>query len=61
MRVSVVMTTYNGAGVVERQMDSLVEQDYPIHEVLIFDDCSRDDTVKIIREYIEAHHLMHWR
>lgn len=54
-KVSVVMCTYNGAKYIREQLDSIINQTYPIFEIIIQDDCSTDDTVDIIREYTETH------
>ncbi len=51
LSVSVVMCTYNGATYLRQQLDSLVAQTYPLHELLIFDDVSSDGTAEILREY----------
>ena len=40
--VSVVMCTYNGEKFLREQLDSIVQQSYPIHELLIQDDQSTD-------------------
>lgn len=53
-KVSVVMCTYNGAKYIREQLDSIINQTYPIFEIIIQDDCSTDETVEIIREYIES-------
>lgn len=49
--VSVVMCTYNGEKFLREQLDSIVQQSYPIHELLIQDDGSTDHTVGIVRDY----------
>ena len=51
-RVSVVLCTYNGEKYIREQLESIVSQTYPIHELLIQDDCSTDATPLIIEEYI---------
>ena len=56
-KISVVMTTYNGEKYVIEQLNSIVEQTRQPTEVLIFDDCSSDNTVNIIRSYIKEKHL----
>lgn len=53
--VSVVMCTYNGAKYLREQLDSILNQTYPIYELIVQDDCSTDDTVKILREYKEKY------
>jgi glycosyltransferase involved in cell wall biosynthesis len=50
--VSVVMCTYNGAQYLREQLDSILQQTYPIQELIVQDDCSTDNTVAIVREYM---------
>lgn len=61
MKISVVMTTYNGQKYIISQLDSLLHQTRQPDEVLIFDDKSSDDTVMIIRNYISLHHPDNWK
>lgn len=49
--VSIVMCTYNGEQFLREQLDSILAQTYPIHELIIQDDCSTDHTADIVREY----------
>ena len=56
-RVSVVLCTYNGEKYIREQLESIVSQTYPIHELLIQDDCSTDATPLIIEEYKEKYPL----
>lgn len=49
--VDVVMGTYNGEKYLREQLDSIVSQTYPIHRLIVQDDCSTDNTVAILREY----------
>lgn len=48
--VSVAMTTYNGEKYVEKQIKSILNQSHSIDELIICDDCSSDETVKIIEQ-----------
>ena len=50
-KVSIVMCTYNGEKYLKEQIDSILNQTYPLEELIIQDDCSTDSTVDIIREY----------
>lgn len=50
-RVSIVMCTYNGEKYLAGQLDSILSQTYPLHEILIQDDGSSDGTVQIIEDY----------
>ena len=49
--VSVVMCTYNGEKYLREQMDSILAQTYPIHEIIVCDDYSTDGTMNILQEY----------
>ena len=55
LTVSVVMCTYNGEQFLREQMDSILAQDYPLHEIIVQDDRSTDDTWDILQTYAKAH------
>jgi len=48
--VTIFLPTYNEEIFIERKLDNLLEQTYPIHEILIYD-CSTDKTPTIIQKY----------
>lgn len=48
MIVSVVLCTFNGARFLEEQVESILQQTYPIAELIISDDASTDATPDII-------------
>lgn len=50
--VVVLVSTYNGSKYLREQLDSILEQSYPV-DVLIRDDGSSDDTISIIEEYMD--------
>ncbi len=56
IEVSVLMCTYNGASYLRKQLDSILNQTYPISKIIIVDDCSRDNTIEIIKEYQRENH-----
>ena len=60
MRISIAMTTYNGADYLLEQLESLRTQSLMADEVIIVDDCSTDNTVDLIDMYIQKYHLDHW-
>ena len=45
------MATYNGQKYLKCQLDSIIQQTYRNWQLIIRDDCSKDNTVKIIQEY----------
>jgi glycosyltransferase, group 2 family protein len=53
--VSIVLCTYNGEKYVREQIDSLLAQSYPIHEIIIQDDGSTDQTWEILQSYASKH------
>jgi glycosyltransferase involved in cell wall biosynthesis len=57
MKISVAMATYNGEKYIVEQLESIRTQTMPVDEVRICDDCSTDDTVKVVREYLKEHGL----
>ena len=61
MKISVVMTTYNGEKYIIEQLDSIAKQSLFPDEVCIFDDCSTDNTVKIIASYIKNNCLENFK
>ena len=50
--VSIIITSYNRADLVGKAIGSAIEQDYPNLEIIITDNCSTDESEKVIREYI---------
>lgn len=51
VRVSICMATYNGAGYLREQMDSIMVQLQPEDELIISDDHSTDETMSILASY----------
>lgn len=49
--VSVLMATFNGAQFLQEQVESILSQTYSPIEFIVFDDCSTDDTLRILEEY----------
>lgn len=59
--ISLVMATYNGEQFIVEQLDSIRIQTLLPDEVLIFDDCSVDNTVSIVENYIKENSLHNWK
>jgi glycosyltransferase involved in cell wall biosynthesis len=51
--VSVALCTYNGAAYLEQQLSSIVAQSYKNIEIIIVDDGSSDDTISIVKRFLE--------
>jgi glycosyltransferase involved in cell wall biosynthesis len=51
--VSIAVCTYNGEKFLIEQLDSLLGQSYRNIEIIVVDDCSKDHTLNILKQYEE--------
>lgn len=51
--VSIITPVYNGAQFIGATIESVLSQTYSHWELLITDDCSSDDTVHVVEEYVK--------
>jgi glycosyltransferase involved in cell wall biosynthesis len=51
MNVSIIIPNYNHAPYLKQRIDTVLAQTYQDFEVVILDDCSRDNSREIIKEY----------
>ncbi len=51
MKLSVSMITFQGAAYLKAQMDSILGQSIPVHEIIVCDDGSTDGTREILAAY----------
>lgn len=58
--VSVVITTYNGEKYIIDELESICNQTVKPDYVLISDDCSKDNTVALVKQFIENNKLANW-
>ena len=54
MMISIAMTTFNGDSFLEEQLGSISKQTQLPDELVISDDCSTDNTIKIIEDFISS-------
>lgn len=57
MKISIVMSSYNGSENIAEQLDSLRTQTRKPDEVIVCDDRSTDETPELVAEYIRKHSL----
>jgi glycosyltransferase involved in cell wall biosynthesis len=55
--VTVFVGCYNQSRFVEECLDSVKRQTYPNLQVIIFDDCSKDNSVAVIDSWLKMHRL----
>lgn len=48
--VTVIIPVYNGERFIRRSLDSVLKQTYPLHQVIVIDDGSKDSTREIVAE-----------
>ena len=59
--VGVIVIAYNGEDYILKQLKSIKDQSLTPNCVLIFDDCSMDNTVPIIKNFIKEYELQNWK
>ncbi|MBL8013011.1 MAG: glycosyltransferase [Candidatus Omnitrophica bacterium] len=50
-KISIIMPTYNGSKYIRQSIESCLNQTYQNIELVIIDDCSKDETPEIIKSY----------
>lgn len=53
--VTVIVPNYNHAPYLARRLDSIYAQNYPAFDVILMDDCSSDDSRKVLADYAARH------
>lgn len=56
--VEILLAVYNAEKYLPEMLDSIYNQDYTDFLITVSDDCSKDNTVKILNEYKEKHGKM---
>lgn len=51
--VSIITPVYNGAKYVSETIESVLRQTYTDWEMIVVDDGSKDDSARIVSEYVE--------
>lgn len=60
-KVSVVLTTYNRARVLDQTVQSILSQSYEDFELVVRDDASQDETEGICRDFERQDHRVRYR
>lgn len=51
-KVSIVVPNYNYGKYIEQRLNGIINQTYPIYDLVILDDRSKDDSVKVIEQFL---------
>lgn len=57
--VSIITPTYNASKFIEETINSVIHQSYECWELIIIDDCSTDNTVQTIKNFIKKDKRIH--
>lgn len=57
-KISVCIRTYNYAGFLPSAIESILNQEFSDFELIIQDDCSRDDTPQTVRKYLSDRRII---
>ena len=52
-KISAVIPNYNYEKYIEERIDSILFQTYPIYELIILDDCSKDNSIEVIKKKLK--------
>ncbi len=56
--ISVVIPTYNRSAMLLESVKSVLDQTYPNKEIIVVDDCSKDDTETVMSQLIAQHNCV---
>jgi len=55
LKFSIIIPTYNREKVINRALNSVIEQDFRDWEVIVVDDGSKDNTKKVLKKYLSKY------
>lgn len=55
--ISVIVPSYNYEGYIKQRLQTIINQDYPIYEIIVLDDASTDKSVAIIRGLLKEQRI----
>lgn len=57
-KISIIIPSFNKGKYIAKTLDSIVKQNYPNLEVLVYDGGSTDQSLKILAKYCQKHHYI---
>jgi len=61
MKISVIIPAYNAETTIIRTLTSVLNQTYPVHEVIVVNDGSKDCTLEVVQKFISENISLHIR
>ncbi|MDM1047936.1 glycosyltransferase family 2 protein [Sphingobacterium hotanense] len=61
MKISVITPTYNRGDLIDRCIRSVLNQNYDDFELIIVDDCSKDDTEDVVKRYLSDNRIKYFK
>ena len=55
LQVTAIVPNYNHARYLPKRIETILNQTYPLIDIIILDDCSSDDSRKVIDSYVNKH------
>lgn len=55
--ISAVIPAFNASKSIERCLESVLRQTFPVFEIIVINDGSTDNTVDVIFDFVEKHHI----
>jgi glycosyltransferase involved in cell wall biosynthesis len=59
LSVSIALCTHNGSAYLTEQIQSILDQNVPVAEIVLSDDASTDDSVSLVESLVDRHHSEH--
>lgn len=60
-KIAVILASYNGGKYIKEQIDSILNQESVLLDIIVYDDCSQDNTIEILNIYKNSNITVHKR
>lgn len=60
-KISVIVPIYNASSKIVAVLDSVLNQSFRVFEIILINDCSKDDTLKVLERYVNKNQDFNFR